>query len=273
MRQRNSVTLLVSIVSFAIALLMFFPILWTFLTGLKSETDALSIPPVFWFVPSLDKYIYAFQQGEFLSFFYNTVIIVGCAIAGSFALGLPAAYVLAFFPGRRADSMLFFALSTRFMPGVAVVVPISIVCSRLHLIETRFGLILMHITLGIPMVMWLMRRYFSEIPMEIIESVMLEGASHARIFCRIVLPLSIPGLVTTGFLIMIMAWNEFFFAVNLAGRSAATLSVFMAFFLTTEGQTWAQMSAAATLAILPIFATGLIASRGLVRGLTNGASH
>ena len=169
--------------------------------------------------------------------------------------------------------MLFFALSTRFMPGVAVVVPISIVCSRLHLIETRFGLILMHITLGIPMVMWLMRRYFSEIPMEIIESVMLEGASHARIFCRIVLPLSIPGLVTTGFLIMIMAWNEFFFAVNLAGRSAATLSVFMAFFLTTEGQTWAQMSAAATLAILPIFATGLIASRGLVRGLTNGASH
>jgi len=261
----------INVAGWAIGIIIFFPILWTLLTGFKSESDALAIPPVFWFVPSFDKYIYALQQGEYLSFFTNTVILVSVSVVLAFVLGLPAAYALAFFPGKRANDVLFFALSTKFMPGVAVIVPIYLVYTRLGLIDTTLGLVLMHVALGIPIVMWLMRRFFSEIPFEIIEAAMVDGASQFTIFLRVALPVSIPGIVTTAFLLIIMGWNEFFFAVNLAGRSAATLPVFMASFFTTEGQTWAQMSAAATLSIVPILLVGWVASRGLVRGLTTGS--
>ncbi|MBX6320835.1 MAG: carbohydrate ABC transporter permease, partial [Rhodospirillaceae bacterium] len=222
-------------------------------------------------VPSLDKYLHAFAQGDYLTFFTNTVVVVGVSIAVALAFALPAAYKLAFFPGRRAGDILFFALSTRFLPGVAVIVPIFLVYSRLGLIDTLHGLVLIHVALSIPLALWLMRRFFAEIPPGVIEAAMLDGASHAQVFWRVVMPLSLPGLATTAFLLVIMAWNEFFFAVNLTGRSAATLPVYMASFFTTEGQTWAQMSAAATLAVLPILVSGWFAARGLVRGLIAGS--
>lgn len=263
--------LLLSLATLAIALVMFFPVLWMALTGLKSESDALAIPPVFWFTPSLEKFVQAVDQGDYLTFFGNSVISVGASILLAFALALPAAYALAFFPGRRANDLLFFALSTRFMPGVAVVVPVFLLFTRIGLIDTLLGLVLIYVALAIPLALWLMRRFFAEIPFEIIEAGLLDGGTHPQIFWRIVMPLSLPGLATTSFLVIIMAWNEFFFAVNLAGRSAATLPVYMASFFTTEGQTWAQMSAAATLSILPILLIGWVAARGLVRGLTSGA--
>ncbi|HVZ01372.1 MAG TPA: carbohydrate ABC transporter permease [Dongiaceae bacterium] len=271
MERKTASTLAINAAGIAVALVLFFPVLWIFLTGFKSEADALAIPPTFFFAPSFEKYAYAFQEGEFLSFFSNTIILVGASVLLSFAFGLPAAFSLAFFPGKRANDILFFALSTKFMPGVAVVVPIYILYTKLHLVDTLFGLVLMHVALGIPIVLWLMRRFFTELPAEIIEAALVDGASRAHIFWKIALPLSIPGLATTAFLLIIMAWNEFFFAVNLAGRSAAPLTVYMASFFTSEGQTWAQMSAAATLSVLPILLLGWIASRGLVRGLTSGS--
>ena len=271
MRRWQIGRILLSLATLAVAAIMFFPILWTALTGLKSESDALAIPPVFWFRPSLEKYAQAFAQGDYLAFFSNSVTAVGLSVLLAFALALPAAYALAFFPGRRANDLLFFALSTRFMPGVAVIVPIFLLFSRLGLIDTMLGLVLIYIALSIPLALWLMRRFFAEIPFEILEAAMLDGATHWQLFWRVVMPLSVPGLMTTAFLLIIMAWNEFFFAVNLTGRSAATLPVYMASFFTTEGQTWAQMSAAATLAVLPILVLGWLASRGLVRGLTTGA--
>ena len=180
-------------------------------------------------------------------------------------------YKLAFFPGSKANDILFFALSTRFMPGVAVIVPIFVLYTRLHLVDTVFGLIVVYTALNIPIVLWLMRSFFRDIPYEIIEAALIENASHRVIFFEIVLPLSKAGLATTGFLILIMTWNEFFFAVNLTGRDAATLPVYMASFLTTEGQSWARMSAAAILAVLPVLVVGWVASRALVKGLVTGA--
>ncbi|MBX6322113.1 MAG: carbohydrate ABC transporter permease, partial [Rhodospirillaceae bacterium] len=102
MRPRRLGQALASAVSLALALLMFFPVLWTALTGFKSESDALAIPPLLWFVPSLDKYLHAFAQGDYLTFFTNTIVVVGVSIAVALAFALPAAYKLAFFPGRRA---------------------------------------------------------------------------------------------------------------------------------------------------------------------------
>lgn len=260
----------ITVLTFAIALILCFPIFWTIFTGLKSETDAISVPPTVFVPLSLEHYGRALS-GNYSGFLVNTLLAVAGSLLGAFALGLPAAYALAFFPGRRANDVLFFALSTRFMPGVAVIVPIFLLFNQLGLIDSLWGLIIIYSTLNLPIVMWLMRSFFRDVPYELVEAALLEGASHPRIFFELVLPLSKAGLATTSFLLLILTWNEFFFAVNLTGHAAATLPVYMASFLTTEGQTWARMSAAAIVAVFPILAVGWIAARALVHGRLAGA--
>jgi sorbitol/mannitol transport system permease protein len=167
--------------------------------------------------------------------------------------------------------VLFFALSTRFMPGVATIVPVILIYARLHLLNTYTGLIILYTALNIPLVLWLMRTFFRDIPREIIEAALTDGASHLRILLRVALPLARGGVVTTMVLVTILGWNEFFYAVNVTGQDTATLPVYMASFLTTEGLSWARMAAALTLAILPVMILGLSTSRNLVRGLMAGS--
>ena len=260
----------VTLAAFAVAFVLFFPILWLVFTSLKSETDALATPPTVFVPLSLDHYVSALQ-GDYTHFLANTLIVVAGSIVASFVLGLPLAYKLAFFPGRKANDLLFFMLSTRFMPGVAVIVPIFLLYTRIGLIDSLFGLTLMYTTLNLPLTVWLMRSFFKDVPYELIEASLMEGASHARNLWETVLPLSKAGLATTAFLLLILTWNEFFFAVNLSGHSAATLPVYMASFFTSEGQSWARMSAAAVLAVLPVLLAGWIASRALVRNVLAGA--
>lgn len=255
---------------FAVAFVFCFPILWTIFTGFKNEADAISVPPTFFVPLTLEHYRDALF-GDYQHYLLNTLITVFGSIAIAFVLGLPAAYKLAFFPGPKARDILFFALSTRFMPGVAVIVPIFLLYTKIGLIDSLFGLIIMYTTLNIPIVMWLMRSFFKDVPYELVESALMEGAPHRVIFFEIVIPLAKAGLVTTTFLLMILTWNEFFLAVNLCGRGAATLPVYMASFFTSEGQSWAQTSAAAILAVLPVLAFGWIASSALVKGTLSGA--
>lgn len=256
--------------TFLIAFALCFPILWTAFTGLKHETDALASPPTF-FVPLTLEHFWQALTGDYLHYFGNTVLAVVISIALAFALALPAAYKLAFFPGPKAKDILFFALSTRFMPGVAVIVPIFLLYTKLGLIDTMTGLVIIYTALNIPIVLWLMRSFFKDVPYELVEAALMEGAPHRTIFAEIVLPLSKAGIATTVFLLLILTWNEFFFAVNLTGQGAATLPVYMASFFTTEGQSWARMSAAAILAVLPVLLIGWVASRSLVKGMLAGA--
>lgn len=259
-----------TVLTFIIAFAMCFPIIWTLFTGFKSEADAIAVPPTVFVPLTLDHYRDALF-GDYAHYLGNTLIAVVSAILVAFALGLPAAYKLAFFPGRKSNDLLFFALSTRFMPGVAVIVPIFLLYTKLGLIDSLPGLVIMYVTMNIPIVIWLMRSFFKDVPYELIESALMEGAPHRVIFFELVLPLSKAGLATTTFLLLILTWNEFFFAVNLSGHDAATLPVYMASFLTSEGQTWAKMSAASLLAVLPVLLIGWIASRALVKGTLAGA--
>ena len=261
---------LLTAVTFAIAFVLFFPILWTIFTGFKFEADAIAVPPRILVPLTTENYVRALT-GDYPGFLANTLIAVSCSMLAAFALGLPAAYQLAFFPGRKANDVLFFALSTRFMPGVAIIVPVFLLFNKLQLIDSLLGLVIIYTTLNLPIVMWLMRSFFRDVPYELVEAALMEGASHPRIFFELVLPLAKAGLATTAFLLLILTWNEFFFAVNLTGHNAATLPVYMASFLTTEGQTWAKMSAAAVVAVLPILLLGWIAARALVRGMLKGA--
>ena len=265
-RVRNG---LLTLVTYLIAVLFLFPLVWMVLAAFKTEPQAFASPPVFFFQPILENFERALPTYG-LALRNSLVAAVGSTIL-AFILGLPAAFALAVYPTRRAQNTLTWMLSTKFMPAVGVIVPIFLIYRSLHLIDTLPGLILMYTTMNLPLVVWMMHSYMTEIPFAIYEAAKVDGASVSQEFFRIALPLSMPGISATALLALIFAWNEVFFALNLTNSDAAPLSVFIGSFKTSEGLFWAQMSAAATLTVLPVLIFGWVAQRQLVRGLSFGA--
>jgi sorbitol/mannitol transport system permease protein len=268
--QRRTGALGLNLVTYAIALFVFFPILWTILTGFKSEADAAAIPPVFFFNATLANFRTVFDA-NYLSYFENTVwLSVGSTLL-ALALGLPAAYTLAFHPSRATPKVLSWVLSTKMLPVVGALVPLIVIYKRVGLFDSRLGMILLYAALNLPLVIWMMRSFFADLPKEIVEAGRVDGAGFLKIMTRIVLPLTAPGLAATALLSVIFSWNEFLLAVNLTGANSGTLPVFISGFMTSEGLFWAKMSAASTLAVAPVILAGWLAQRSLVRGLTFGA--
>jgi sorbitol/mannitol transport system permease protein len=256
--------------TYAVALLVFFPILWTVLTGFKSETDAAAIPPVFLFDATLDNYRTVFSS-DYRSYFENTVVIAGGSTLVALLLGLPAAYSLAFNPSKRSRAVLSWVLSTKMLPLVGALIPLLVIYKRVGLFDTRTGMILLYAAFNLPLVIWMMRSFFADLPRDIVDAALVDGAGFVRIMTRVVLPLTAPGLAATVLLSLIFAWNEFLLAVNLTSAHSGTLPVFISSFQTSEGLFWARMSAASTLAVAPVILAGWLAQRSLVRGLTFGA--
>jgi sorbitol/mannitol transport system permease protein len=259
-----------NLLTYTLAVLVFFPILWTFLTGFKSEADAAAIPPVLFFDATLDNYRTVFDSG-YLDYFRNTVWLAGGSTLVALALGLPAAYSLAFHPSKRSPTVLSWVLSTKMLPAVGALIPLIVIYKRVDLFDTRLGMILLYAALNLPLVIWMMRSFFADLPRDIVEAAVVDGAGFLRIMTRVVLPLTAPGLAATALLSLIFSWNEFLLAVNLTGPNAGTLPVFISGFQTSEGLFWAKMSAASTLAVAPVILAGWLAQRSLVRGLTFGA--
>ncbi|WP_272977160.1 carbohydrate ABC transporter permease [Deinococcus geothermalis] len=266
LRARN---ILLTVVTYLIALAFLFPLLWMILAAFKTEAQAFATPPVFFFTPIWENFQRALPS-YFPALKNSLVAAIGSTLL-AFVLGLPAAFALAVYPTRRAQGVLTWMLSTKFMPAVGVIVPLFLLFRNLHLLDTLPGLILMYTTMNLPLVVWMMHSYMSEIPFAIYEAAKVDGASVGQEFFRIALPLSMPGISATALLALIFAWNEVFFAINLTNSHAAPLSVFIGSFKTSEGLFWAQLSAAATLTVLPVLIFGWIAQRQLVRGLSFGA--
>ncbi|THF87035.1 carbohydrate ABC transporter permease [Deinococcus sp. KSM4-11] len=265
-RVRNAV---LTVVTYLIAIAFLFPLVWMIMAAFKTEAQAFQVPPVFAFTPVLENF-----QNALPTYFHalrnSLVAAIGSTLL-AFILGLPAAFALAVYPTARAQGVLTWMLSTKFMPAVGVIVPIFLLFRNLHLIDTLPGLILMYTTMNLPLVVWMMHSYMTEIPYAIYEAAKVDGASVAQEFFGIALPLSMPGVAATALLCLIFAWNEVFFALNLTNSEAAPLSVFIGQFKTSEGLFWAKMSAAATLTVLPVLIFGWLAQRQLVRGLSFGA--
>ncbi len=246
-----------NLLTYAIALFVFFPILWTVLTGFKSEADAAATPPVFLFHATLDNFRAVFDA-NYLSYFKNTVLLSGGSTLVALALGLPAAYSFAFHPSKRT-------------PKVGALIPLIVIYKRVGLFDSRLGMILLYAAFNLPLVIWMMRSFFADLPKEILEAAIVDGAGFLKTMTRIVLPLTAPGLAATALLSLIFSWNEFLLAVNLTSADSGTLPVFISGFMTSEGLFWAKMSAASTLAVAPVILAGWLAQRSLVRGLTFGA--
>ena len=260
----NSLTVL-------LAFLMFFPILWMFLTSFKTEQTAFAVPPQIVFTPTLENWNIALFEEPYFEFLGNTLIITIISTFIALVAGTIAAYAMAFYATKRTDGVMLWVISTRMLPAVGVIVPLFIIFRDLRLLDTHLGLIIIYTGMNVPLVIWMVRSFMLDIPYEIIEAGRLDGVSLWQEIRYLILPLIVPGLAATALLCFIFAWNEFFFAFNLTIREAAPLSVYISTFKTAEGLFWAKMSAAATATVLPVLIAGWVAQRRLVTGLTLGA--
>jgi sorbitol/mannitol transport system permease protein len=260
-----------TVAGWSVALIMFFPILWMFLTGFKTEITAVATPPVVFFKPTLENYSAVLQRADYVQFAINSVIVALGSTLAALLLAIPAAYAMAFFPSKRTKDILLWMLSTKMLPAVGVLIPIYLLWRAIGLLDTRFGLILIDSISVLPIVVWMLFSFFREVPREILEASRMDGTSQLEELLYVLLPLSAPGIGATALLSIILCWNESFWSLNLTTVKAATLTAFTASFADPEGLFWAKLSAASTLAVSPILIFGWISQRNLARGLSFGA--
>ena len=259
-------------VAWIIGLLIFFPILWTILTSFKSEATAIADPPVFLFFEwTTENYGVVQERSNYFRFLWNSVILsVGSTILG-IIIAIPAAWAMAFVPGKRTKDVLLWMLSTKMMPAVGVLFPIVLVARYFDIYDSYLLLILVLMLINLPIIIWMLYTYFKEIPGEILEAARMDGATLRSEIIHVLTPMAIPGIASTVLLNIILAWNESFWTIVLTTTQATPLPAFIAAYSSPEGLFWAKLSAASMMAIAPILIMGWFSQKQLVRGLTFGA--
>jgi sorbitol/mannitol transport system permease protein len=244
------------------------------LNSFKTEQDANTSPKLF-FSPTLDEYREVTKSaGGLLSFgeaFANSAVVVLVSVVIVMALAIPAAYALAIKPVHKWRDVLFFFISTKFLPIVASILPIWILARNFHLLNTRLSLIILYTAINLPLAIWMLRSFFVEIPRELIEAAEIDGAGLRGQLGSVILPIAAPGLAATALLCVIFAWNEFFYAVQLNPVKGSTVPIWVTTEISTRGNFIAKLSAASVLACIPVVLAGWIAQKRMIRGLAMGA--
>ncbi|MWD26782.1 ABC transporter permease subunit [Aquicoccus sp. SCR17] len=268
-QQRKAVN---TAIAWIIGLLIFFPIFWTILTSFKTEAQAIADPPLwFSFDWTLDNYVTVQERSNYFRHFWNSVVIsVGSTVIG-LIIAIPAAWSMAFVPGKQTRNVLMWMLSTKMLPPVGVLVPIYLIFRNVGLLDTKLGLIIVLTLINLPIIVWMLYTYFREIPNDILEAARMDGAGLWDEIVYVLTPMAVPGIASTLLLNIILAWNEAFWTLNLTAANAAPLTAFIASYSSPEGLFYAKLSAASTMAIAPILIMGWFSQKQLVRGLTFGA--
>jgi sorbitol/mannitol transport system permease protein len=257
------------IVAWVVGIAFFLPVLWMVLTAFKPESAAETWPPKFTFSPTLAEFRLVFAGwGPFVT---HSVIATVASTALVLLLAVPAAYALAIHPVKRWRDGLFFFISTKMLPIVAAIGPLYVIALKTHLLDSIWLLIILYTAMNLPLAIWLIRSFMLEVPGEMLEAAELDGAGRVRQMGEVIMPVISPGLVSTALICVIFAWNELFLALNLTTTNAATLPMFLISSVPQEGLYIAHLSAAATVASVPVIIVGWIAQRSLVRGLSMGA--
>ncbi len=288
----------------AYALISIIPLVWIVLTGFKSPPDSIAYPPKMVFTPTLEGYVNLFttrsrQTPEFMASlppaetwydslvrkrnmviagpsnvvqrFTNSIIIAFGSTFLAVFLGTLAAYGFSRFKVPLKDDLLFFILSTRMMPPIAVAIPIYLMYRELGLSDTKLGMILLYTAVNVSLAVWLLKGFIDEIPREYEEAAMIDGYSRLQAFWKVVLPQATTGIAATAIFCLIFAWNEYAFAVLLTSGEAQTMPPFIPFIIGEGGQDWPAVAAATTLFVIPIFVFTILLRKQLLRGITFGA--
>ena len=263
--------IIVTALAWAIGLIIFFPILWTILTSFKTEGDAIDISGFFSTPWTTEAYGVVQERSNYLLFAFNSIVLALGSTFFALLVAIPAAWAMAFAPGKRTKDILMWMLSTKMMPPVGALIPLYLIFRDFGLLDTRGGIIAVLMLLNLPIIIWMLYTYFKEIPAEILEASRMDGASLGKELLYVLTPMAIPGIASTLLLNIILAWNEAFWTLALTTKDAAPLTQFIASYSSPEGLFWAKLSAASTMAIAPILVLGWFAQKQLVRGLTFGA--
>ena len=296
--------LVAGIVVIVYALLSMIPLLWIFATGFKTPPDSIAYPPKLVFTPTLEGYVNVFttrsrQSPEYMASlppaetwydelvrsrnmviagpskfgerFLNSVVVGFGSTFLSVFLGVLAAYAFSRFRVPLKDDLLFFILSTRFMPPIAVAIPIFLMYRTLGLSDTWLGLILLYTAVNISLAVWLLKGFIDEIPREYEEAAMIDGYSRLQAFVKVVLPQAATGIAATAIFCLIFAWNEYAFAVLLTSGNAQTAPPFIPTIIGEGGLDWPAVGAGTTLFLLPILIFTVLLRKHLLRGITFGA--
>lgn len=257
--------------AWGLTLLLFFPLGWMMLTAFKTELQAIAVPPLLSFTPTLENFTEVQERSDYLLFAKNSLITsLGSTLLG-LLIAFPAAYAMAFFKSKSTKNILMWMLSTKFMPAVGALVPIYVLAQRTQLLDTTLGLIIVFTLSNLPIMVWMLYSGLKEIPGEILEAARMDGASLWQEFRQVLLPLGMGTLASTGLLCLVLSWNEAFWALNLTAAKAGTLAALIASYSSPEGLFWAKLSAASLMAVAPIIVFGWFSQKQLVQGLTFGA--
>jgi sorbitol/mannitol transport system permease protein len=259
-----------TLIAWALTLLFFAPVGWMVLTSFHKEADAATNPPSPFAPLTTTNYSALFDRGitpylinSAMASIFSTLLVLG--------LALPAAYALSVKPVRKWTDALFFFLSTKFLPAIAALLPIYLIVKQVGMLDNVWALVVLYTAMNLPLAVWMLRSFLSEVPPEILEAAQVDGAGLIRTLRTVIAPVAMPGIAATSLICIIFSWNEFMFAVNLTAVRAATAPVFLVGFITSEGLFLGKLCAAATLVSLPVLIAGFAAQDKLVQGLSLGA--
>jgi sorbitol/mannitol transport system permease protein len=272
--ERRSVSVMLGLLAWVFGLVFFFPVFWMILSSFKSERDANASPKLL-FDPTLDRYRDVMGGTEGLLSFStaatNSATVVLLSTLLVLAMAIPAAYALAIQPIPKWRDVLFFFISTKFLPIVASILPIWIIASRFDKLNTLTVLVVLYTAINLPLAIWMLRSFFMEIPRELIEASEIDGAKLRGQLTSVVLPIAAPGIAATALLCLIFAWNEYFYALQLNPVDGSTIPLWVNTHVSTRGNFLAKLSAASVLACIPVVLAGWIAQKRMIRGLAMGA--
>jgi sorbitol/mannitol transport system permease protein len=259
-----------TLVAWILTLFFFAPVAWMVLTSFHQEADAASNPPRLFAPLTGEQYGLLFDR-DIAPFLINSATASVVSTLLVLLLAVPAAYALSIKPIERWTDVMFFFLSTKFLPPIAALLPIYLIVQGIGMLDNVYTLVILYTSMNLPIAVWMMRSFLAEVPREILEAAEVDGAGLITVLWRVVGPIALPGMAATSLICFIFSWNEFMFAVNLTATRASTAPVFLVGFITNEGLFLARLCAAATLVSLPVLIAGFIAQDKLVRGLSLGA--
>jgi multiple sugar transport system permease protein len=269
--KRNLISIGMLVVVFVVWAFYLFPVAWLLMMSVKNQVDIFSKVPLFIFTPTFEHYRQQITDERFLHALRNSLVVTLVAALFSMVLGSLAAYSVARFKLPATTWLAIGLLLARMIPPIVFVVPLFLLYNAAGLRNSLLGLALVYTAFNVPFVVWLMRSFFEEVPVELEEAVLIDGGSRARAFWHVTMPLAAPGLAATSVFCVIAAWGEFLFALILTGPDTTTLPIYLASFLTDRTVEWGGVMSTGVLVILPLVLFGMLVQRHLIKGLTLGA--